>query len=73
MDPSAQTGRNRLLAKAVEGAALALEGVADVHGGDGLAASVLGVGHGVTDNGLEEGLEDGAGLLIDQAARHKRK
>ena len=65
------TRQNPLLAKAVEGAALALEGVADVHGCDGLAAGVLRVGDGVADDGLQEGLEDRAGLLIDQAARGK--
>ena len=57
-----------LAAEAVEGAALALERVDDVHGGDGLAAGVLGVGHGVTDDVLEEDLEDTAGLLVDEAA-----
>ena len=56
-----------LAAEAVEGAALALERVDDVHGGDGLAAGVLGVGHGVTDDVLEEDLEDTAGLLVDEA------
>ena len=56
-----------LAAEAVEGAALALEGVDDVHGGDGLAAGVLGVGHGVTDHVLEEHLEHAAGLLVDEA------
>ena len=56
-----------LAAEAVEGAALALEGVDDVHGGDGLSASVLGVGHGVTDDVLEEHLEYAAGLFVDEA------
>jgi hypothetical protein len=51
----------------VQSAALALEGVDDVHGGDGLPASVLGVGDGVADDVLEEHLEDRAGLLVDQA------
>ena len=54
-----------LAAEAVEGAALALERVDDVHGGDGLAAGVLGVGH-VTDDVLGEDLEDTAGLLVDE-------
>lgn len=40
----------------VEGAALPLESVDDVHGGDGLAASVLGVGDGIANNVLEESL-----------------
>ena len=60
------------MAKAVQGAALTLEGVADVHGRDGLAASVLGVGDGVADDRLQEGLEDRAGLLVDQAEQRKR-
>ena len=29
---------------------MTLEGVDDIHGGDGLAAGVLGVGHGVADD-----------------------
>ena len=58
----------RLAAEAVEGAALALEGVDDVHGRDGLAAGVLGVGDRVTDDVLKEDLEDTAGLLVDEAA-----
>ena len=36
-----------LAAEAVEGAALALEGVDHVHGGDGLPLGMLGVGDGV--------------------------
>jgi hypothetical protein len=55
----------RLSTEAVEGAALALEGVDDVEGGDGLALGVLGVRDGVTDDRLEERLEDAAGLLVD--------
>jgi len=53
--------------EAVEGAALALEGVHDVHGGDGLAASALSVDGGFTDDVLKEHLEDRAGLLVDEA------
>ena len=56
-----------LTAEAVQGAALALERVDDIHGGDGLAARVLGVGHGIADDVLKEDLEDTAGLLVDQA------
>ena len=56
-----------LAAEAVEGLALPLEGVDDIHGGDGLPAGVLGVGDGVTDDVLEEHLEDTAGLLVDEA------
>ena len=52
-------------AEAVEGAALSLESVDNVEGGDGLSLGVFSVGHGVTDDVLEEGAEDGAGLLVD--------
>ncbi|EJK46922.1 hypothetical protein THAOC_34386, partial [Thalassiosira oceanica] len=48
--------RRRLSAEAVEGLSLSLQGVDDVHGSDGLAAGVLGVGDGVTDDVLEEDL-----------------
>ena len=57
----------RLSAEAVQSASLALEGVHDVHGRDGLAAGVLGVGDRVADHGLKEDLEDTAGLLVDEA------
>ena len=64
-----QTDKSRsdLAAEAVQGLALALERVDDVHGGDRLAARVLGVRHGVTDDLLEEDLEHATGLLIDEA------
>ena len=57
----------RLATEAVEGLALALEGVDDVHGGDGLPLGVLGVGDSVADNVLQEDLEDAAGFLVDKA------
>ncbi|KAL7544595.1 hypothetical protein ACHAWF_007978, partial [Thalassiosira exigua] len=55
-----------LSAEAVEGLSLALEGVHNVHGSDGLAASVLGVRDGVTDDVLEEDLEHSPSLLVDE-------
>ncbi len=57
-----------LTAETVQSAALALESVDDVHGGDGLALGVLGVGDRVADDVLQEDLEDAAGLLVDEAA-----
>ena len=56
-----------LAAEAVEGPALPLERVHDVHGRDGLPPGVLSVRHRVADNVLEEHLEDTAGLLVDGA------
>ena len=57
--------RGSLAAETVEGAALSLEGVDDVEGGDGLSLGVLGVGDGVSDDAFEEGLEDAAGFFVD--------
>ena len=54
-----------LTTETVQGTALALEGIDHVEGGDSLTLGVLGVGDGVTDDRLEEGLEDTAGLLVD--------
>ena len=54
----------RLTSEAVQGAALALQRVYDVHCGNGLTASVLSVGDSITDNVLEEYLEHAAGLLV---------
>jgi hypothetical protein len=54
-----------LTTETVEGAALPLESVDNVEGGDGLALGVLSVGDGITDDGLEEGLEDTTGLFVD--------
>ena len=56
-----------LTTEAVEGAALALDGVDNVKSSDSLAAGVLSVGDGVTDDVLEEHLQDTSGLLVDEA------
>ena len=56
-----------LTSESVQGAALTLEGIDDVHGGHSLPLGVLGVGDGITDHVLQENLEDTTGLLVDQA------
>ena len=62
------TQRSRILtSESVEGATLALQGVDDVHGGNGLPLGVLGVGDGVADDVLQEDFEDSAGFLVDEA------
>ena len=61
------TWQEDLTSETVEGATLPLEGVDDIKGGDGLPLGVLGVGDGVADHVLQEDLEDGAGLLVDEA------
>ena len=55
-----------LATETVQSLALSLQGIDDVHGGDGLAAGVLSVCDGITDHRLEEHLEHRAGLLIDE-------
>ena len=55
-----------LTSESVKGASLSLEGVDDIEGSDGLSASVLGVGDGVSDDVLKEDLEHTAGLLVDE-------
>jgi hypothetical protein len=57
-----------LTTESVEGATLTLERIDDVHRGDRLSASMLGVGDCITDDMLEEHLEDSSGLLIDETA-----
>jgi hypothetical protein len=58
--------KNDLTAETIEGASLPLEGVDDIHGRDGLPLGVLGVGDGVTDDVLEEHLQDTASFLVDE-------
>ena len=55
----------RLTTETVQGAALSLESIDNVEGGDGLALGVLSVGDSVTDDTLKEGLENTTGFLVD--------
>ena len=56
-----------LTAKAVQGASLPLQGIDDIHGRNSLALGVFGVGDGITDNVLEEHLQDATGLFVDES------
>ena len=56
-----------LTSESVQSAALTLQSVDDIHGGDGLPLGVLGVGDCITDDVLKEDLEDTAGLLVDES------
>jgi len=56
----------RLASESVEGTPLPLQSVDDVHGGDGLPLGVFAVGDSITDDILEEYLQDTTGLLVDQ-------
>ena len=55
-----------LSSEAVQSAALSLQSIHHIHGGDGLPLGVLGVGDGITDHVLQEHLQHTAGLLVDQ-------
>lgn len=55
-----------LTAKTVQGTSLTLQRIDDVHGRDGLSLGVFRVGDGITDDVLEEDLQDTACLLVDQ-------
>jgi len=54
-----------LTSETVKGAALSLESVDDIERSDGLSLSVLSVGYCITDNTLEEGLQNTTGLFVD--------
>ncbi len=56
---------SNLSTETVQSAALSLESVDDIEGGDGLSLGVLGVGDGVSDDTFKEGLQDTASLLVD--------
>ena len=56
----------RLTAETVEGTALTFQSVDDIHGGDGLSLGMLCVGDGITDDVLQENLEDTTGLFVDE-------
>ena len=67
MEPSSAGEETVATTHAVEGAALALESVDDVQGGNGLPLGVLSVCDGITDDTFEEGLENTTGLLVDHS------
>ena len=56
-----------LTSESVQGASLPLEGIDNIHSGDGLPLGVFGVGDGIPDDVLKEDLEDSTGLLIDES------
>ena len=56
-----------LTSESVEGASLSLESIDNIHSGDSLPLGVFGVGDGVSDNVLQENLQNSTGLLVDQA------
>ena len=62
------TKRERCLtSETVQSTSLPLEGVDYIHSGDSLPLGMLGVCDGITDDVLQEHLEDTTGLLVDEA------
>ena len=55
----------RLTAEAVQGLALSLQRVDDIHGGDRLSSGMFGVRHRITDNVFQEHLQDTSGFFVD--------
>ncbi len=56
-----------LTTESIEGSALPLLSIDNIHSGDSLPLGVLSVGDSITDDVLKENLEDTSGLLIDEA------
>ena len=56
---------SNLSTETVQSAALSLESVDNIEGGDGLSLGVLGVGDSISDDTFKEGLQDTASLLVD--------
>jgi hypothetical protein len=53
-----------LTTETIQSTALALESIYDIEGGDSLALGVLSVGDSITDDALEEGLQNTTGLFV---------
>ena len=58
MTKNSNLGVSSSASEAVESSPLPLESVDDVHGSDSLPLGVLGVGHSVTDDVLQEHLQE---------------
>ena len=57
-----------LAAETVESAALSLQSIDNVHGGDSLPLSVFGVGDCIFNDVLKERLQDSTCFFVDEAA-----
>jgi hypothetical protein len=57
--------RLSLTTETIQSTALALQSVDDIKRSDGLALGVLSVGDSITDDTLEEGLQNTTGLFVD--------
>ena len=59
--------RGCLTTESVQGTSLSLQSVDDIHSGDSLPLGMLGVSDSITDNVLQENLEDTTSLLVDKS------
>merc|ERR1711942_323487 len=57
-----------LSSEAIEGPALPLQGIHHIHSGHSLPLGMLGVGHSVTDDILQENLENTPSLFVNETA-----
>lgn len=62
---ASDTSGARSATETVQGTALALESIDNIERVDGLPLAVFGISDRVTNDGLEEGLEDGTSFLVD--------
>ncbi len=58
---------SNLASESVEGSALSLESIDDVHSSDSLSSGVLSVGHSISDDVLEEYLQYSSGFFVDES------
>ena len=56
-----------LTTESVQGTSLSFESIDYIHSGDSLPLGVLGICDGITDNVLQENLEDTTSLLVDES------
>ena len=56
-----------LTTESVEGLALSLQSVDDVHGNNGLSLGMLSVSDGIPDHTLQVVLQNTSGLLVDES------
>lgn len=57
-----------LATETIQSTALALESINNVEGGDGLALGMLSVCDSITNNALEESLQNTAGFFVDHCS-----
>lgn len=57
--------QSSLTSETIEGASLSLEGIDDIHGGNGLSLGVLGVCDCITNHIFEKDFQDSTGFFID--------